>query len=146
VATFACVNPVETTADKLSALAWRVCAPQRAEETDDPTIRHLHDLAARETHATASSEFSRLVRQAAVADTRRRGVRAPRLVARIGETERRGHPSQCVRFHACCWKRIPNPRRGNEDWRDADRMEAEVLDSLVPGNGRTGARYSAATA
>ena len=31
VAAFACVDPVETAADKLSALAWRVCTRQRGE-------------------------------------------------------------------------------------------------------------------
>jgi hypothetical protein len=40
-------DPVETAADKLSALAWRVHARDRASPEDDPTIiRHLHDLAA----------------------------------------------------------------------------------------------------
>jgi len=47
---FACVDPVETAADKLSALAWRVCVRDRNSEDDDPTIvRHLHDLAALES-------------------------------------------------------------------------------------------------
>jgi hypothetical protein len=78
VAAFACVDPVETAADKLSALAWRVCARERGDANDDPTIiRHLHDLAALETHVTASPQFTRLVRQAAAADTGRRGGRAP---------------------------------------------------------------------
>ena len=47
VASFPCVDPVETAADKLSALAWRVLARDRTRPRDDPTIiRHLHDLAA----------------------------------------------------------------------------------------------------
>ena len=51
---------------------------EHGEENDDPTIiRHLHDLAALETHVTASPAFARLVRQAAAADTGRRGGRAP---------------------------------------------------------------------
>src|SRR5690242_21934483 len=42
-------NCLETAADKLSALAWRVCARDRARPGDDPTIiRHLPDLAALE--------------------------------------------------------------------------------------------------
>jgi EcoEI R protein C-terminal/Nucleotidyl transferase AbiEii toxin, Type IV TA system len=46
---FPCVDPVETAADKLSALAWRVRARDRTKPDDDPTIiRHLHDLAALE--------------------------------------------------------------------------------------------------
>jgi hypothetical protein len=59
-----------------------VCTRERGDANDDPTIiRHLHDLAALETHVAASSEFTRLVRQAAVADTGRRGARAPAAVA-----------------------------------------------------------------
>ena len=82
VAAFACVDAVETAADKLSALAWRVCARQRGEENDDPTIiRHLHDLAALETHVAASPAFAHLVQQAALADTGRRGGRAPAAAA-----------------------------------------------------------------
>jgi predicted nucleotidyltransferase component of viral defense system len=47
VASFPCVDPVETAADKLSALAWRDRARDRTRASDDPTmIRHLHDLAA----------------------------------------------------------------------------------------------------
>ena len=36
VPTFPCVDPVETAADKLSALAWRVCVRDRRSEKDDP--------------------------------------------------------------------------------------------------------------
>ena len=47
VPAFLCVDPVETAADKFSALAWRVHARRRGATDDDPTIiRHLHDLAA----------------------------------------------------------------------------------------------------
>jgi hypothetical protein len=47
IASFPCVQPVETAADKLSALAWRLHARRRGNDEDDPTIiRHLHDLAA----------------------------------------------------------------------------------------------------
>jgi predicted nucleotidyltransferase component of viral defense system len=38
VAAFVCVDPVETAADKLSALAWRVRARDRTKADDDPTI------------------------------------------------------------------------------------------------------------
>ena len=42
-----CISPVETAANKVSALTWRVVARNRASENDDATlIRHLHDLAA----------------------------------------------------------------------------------------------------
>lgn len=62
VAAAPCVDPVETAADKMSALAWRVAARDRGAENDDPTIiRHLHDLAALEDAITGSVEFSPLV-------------------------------------------------------------------------------------
>lgn len=42
-----CVDPVETAADKISALAWRTAVRDRDDPDDDPAvIRHLHDLAA----------------------------------------------------------------------------------------------------
>lgn len=44
---FPCIVLVETAADKMSALAWRVIERNRADPNDDPTlVRHLHDLAA----------------------------------------------------------------------------------------------------
>jgi hypothetical protein len=79
---FACVDPVETAADKLSALAWRVCVRDRGSEKDDPTtIRHLHDLAALEACVTTAPAFNTLLSQAANADTGRGGGRAPTNVA-----------------------------------------------------------------
>jgi len=74
VAAFPCVNPVETAADKLSALAWRVHARRRGTPDDDPTIiRHLHDLAALKFMVTASAEFVELVVKAAAEDRGRGG-------------------------------------------------------------------------
>ena len=74
VAAFLCVDPIETAADKLSALAWRVHARRRGSDDDDPTIiRHLHDLAALKKTVTTSSDFSRLVRKAMSEDTGRGG-------------------------------------------------------------------------
>lgn len=74
VAAFLCVDPVETAADKLSALAWRVSARRRGSDDDDPTIvRHVHDLAALKASVTASSDFAGLVRKAMSDDTGRGG-------------------------------------------------------------------------
>ena len=74
VMSFLCVDPVETAADKLSALAWRVHARQRGSAGDDPTIiRHLHDLAAHRASAEQSGEFAALVRNATAADRGRGG-------------------------------------------------------------------------
>lgn len=78
IAAFACVDPVETAADKLSALAWRVCVRERGSEDDDPTIiRHLHDLAALESRAAAAPGFASLVAATAKADAGRGGGQAP---------------------------------------------------------------------
>jgi hypothetical protein len=59
-----CVSPVETAADKLSALTWRVLVRDRGSTQDDPTlVRHLYDLAALEDLATQSPTFVPLMRQ-----------------------------------------------------------------------------------
>lgn len=74
VAAAQCVDPVETAADKLSALAWRVAARDRSADNDDPTIiRHLHDLAALEKAISASAEFGPLVLAVLQADRDRGG-------------------------------------------------------------------------
>ncbi len=58
----ACINPVETAADKLSALAWRIPNRVRGEANDDPAIvRHIHDLAALENLVKDDARFPRLV-------------------------------------------------------------------------------------
>ena len=78
ITAFPCVDPVETAADKLSALAWRVCVRKRGADEDDPTIiRHLHDLAALESRAAAAPAFAALVAETAKADTARGGGQAP---------------------------------------------------------------------
>ncbi len=42
-----CLSPIETAADKLSALTWRVLKRDRTSPHDDPAMmRHLHDLRA----------------------------------------------------------------------------------------------------
>lgn len=74
IASFPCVDPVETAADKLSALAWRVRARDRTRADDDPTIvRHLHDLAALERQVASAPRFAELVLAAAAADVGRGG-------------------------------------------------------------------------
>jgi hypothetical protein len=80
VPNFPCIDPIETAADKLSALAWRVCMRQRGAEDDDPTmIRHLYDLAALESHVAGAEakEFEALVRETAAADAGRGGTAVP---------------------------------------------------------------------
>ena len=78
VPVFLAVDPVETAADKLSALAWRVHARRRGAADDDPTIiRHLHDLAALGPAVGAAPEFPRLVHGALATDKGRGGEAAP---------------------------------------------------------------------
>lgn len=79
VANFPCVDPIETAADKLSTLAWRVCARQRGSENDDPRIvRHLYDLAALESYVAKDSGFAELVQQTVEEDTGRGGEGVPK--------------------------------------------------------------------
>jgi hypothetical protein len=74
ITAFLCVDPVETAADKLSALAWRVLARRRGSDNDDPTIvRHVHDLTALKPHVATSDDFRTLVRKAMADDTGRGG-------------------------------------------------------------------------
>lgn len=78
VSWFPCIDPIETAADKLSALSWRVCIRNRNSENDDPTIvRHLHDLAALEKHITEVPLFVDLVQRTVTTDTGRGGLAVP---------------------------------------------------------------------
>lgn len=62
VPAIACVSPIETAADKISALTWRVLSRSRSNKQDDPTlIRHLHDLTALANFITAYQDFPNLV-------------------------------------------------------------------------------------
>jgi hypothetical protein len=86
VPSFPCVDPVETAADKLSALAWRVLARDRSSPKDDPTIiRHLHDLAALEQHVALAPRFPELVLAAVEADAGRGGGTAGDAAAMFAE-------------------------------------------------------------
>jgi Nucleotidyl transferase AbiEii toxin, Type IV TA system len=78
VAAFPCIDVVETAADKLSALAWRVRVRRRGDAKDDPTIiRHLHDLAALEAAVASAPNFRELVLAAVTADIGRGGETDP---------------------------------------------------------------------
>lgn len=57
VAEILCLSPIEISADKLSALTWRILKRDRQLINDDPTIiRHLHDLSS--LHALLDSHTS----------------------------------------------------------------------------------------
>ena len=80
VSGFPCIDPIETAADKLSTLAWRVCTRRRRgkDQDDDPTIiRHLHDMAALESAVAGASGFPALARKTAEDDTGRGGEGVP---------------------------------------------------------------------
>lgn len=78
VQTFPFVDLIETAADKLSALAWRVCTRQRGSDNDDPTvIRHLHDLAALESHVANAPIFKDILLDTVAGDANRGGGHAP---------------------------------------------------------------------
>ena len=74
VPAFSCIDPVETAADKLSALTWRVLRRQRGRVGDDATlIRHLYDLAVLARTVKAAPAFAALALQAAATDVGRGG-------------------------------------------------------------------------
>ena len=58
----ACISPVESAADKISAIAWRIPDRVRGHEKDDPSlVRHLHDLALLKDQALADEQFPAMV-------------------------------------------------------------------------------------
>ena len=64
-----CLHPTESTADKISALCWRVLDRARGEMGDDPAlIRHLHDLAALGPRVIDDAKFPTLALQAMEGD------------------------------------------------------------------------------
>lgn len=80
VGTIACVDPIETAADKLSAFSWRSVVRDRASAKDDPAIvRHLHDLAALEAVVSASSTLPVLLAETLAADAGRGGEETIKL-------------------------------------------------------------------
>jgi hypothetical protein len=57
----ACIDPVETAIDKLSALVWRVPDRVREPRDDDPDlVRHIHDLVTLHQRATTHKNFKRM--------------------------------------------------------------------------------------
>jgi hypothetical protein len=72
VARIGCINPVESAADKLSALAWRIPDRLRGSPYDDPAlVRHIHDLALLKDSALAHEKFASLVAFAMAEDNQR---------------------------------------------------------------------------
>ena len=62
IANIGCIDPVESAADKLSAIAWRIPDWVRGGQDDDPyLVRHIHDLAILKDAALQHGDFSVLV-------------------------------------------------------------------------------------
>lgn len=74
-----CIDPVESAADKISAVAWRIPNRVRGSKRDNPAIvRHIHDLALLKDRALASPDFLRLVEKS-LRDDADRGRNNPSL-------------------------------------------------------------------
>lgn len=72
IANLACIDPVESAADKLSALCWRIPDRLRGHPEDDPAIiRHVHDLALLQAQALAHPHFPSLVQEVLKQDEQR---------------------------------------------------------------------------
>ena len=68
----ACINPVESGADKMSAITWRIAERVRGSENDSPDIvRHIHDLAILKDLAINNLQFTDLVKSALERDNNR---------------------------------------------------------------------------
>ena len=62
IAHIGCIDPAESAADKLSAIAWRIPDRVRGGQDDDPyLVRHIHDLAILKDAALQHGAFSGLV-------------------------------------------------------------------------------------
>lgn len=82
-----CINPVESAADKLSALAWRVPDRIRGGQYDDPSIvRHIHDLAMLKDKALSHSDFARLAKNAIKEDEGR--AKNDAALDKLGQSEK----------------------------------------------------------
>jgi predicted nucleotidyltransferase component of viral defense system len=85
VTSLRCVDPIETAADKLAALSWRVFEhkdlPSTRPEGDTTTklrdrslVRHVHDLCALENKVKGDANFFRLCRESVAGDENRGGA------------------------------------------------------------------------
>lgn len=104
-----CVSPIETAADKFSALLWRIPARDRSTELrsrgNDPTIiRHLHDLSALEDHVS-NDAFNEIVQGSFQMDRGRGGIEecetvrsASERVVEILRTEEAEYKEEYTRF------------------------------------------------
>jgi len=67
-----CIDPTESAADKLSALAWRIPDRVRGDANDDPAIvRHIHDLALLKDCALSNPHFKEMVTASMLSDNLR---------------------------------------------------------------------------
>lgn len=79
-----CISPVETAADKLSALTWRVLDRDRTRPNDDATlVRHLHDLAALSKTVKSSNQFNELAHKSLEKDAVRSKTTGSKILSPI---------------------------------------------------------------
>lgn len=91
VPSISCIDPIESAADKLSAIAWRIPDRVRGDQYDDPSlVRHIHDLAMLKDRALAYSGFAELVEKSmqgddgrAKNDTSLEGMAMPKKLAKM---------------------------------------------------------------
>lgn len=90
-ASILCLTPLETAAEKFSALLWRVNKRNRDDEQDDPAmIRHLHDLyMLRDYVCSKSKDFKEMVHASFDADedkpSRSVGMALPKAIEHMLE-------------------------------------------------------------
>lgn len=84
-----CLSPLETAAEKFSALLWRVNKRNRDDELDDPAmVRHLHDLCILKDYMLSESkDFQAMVHASFEADesklSRSTGMALPEAIERM---------------------------------------------------------------
>ncbi len=94
VASIACIDPAESAADKLSALAWRIPDRVRGGKYDDPSIvRHIHDLALLKDMALAHDKFSALAKASMTEDSSR-----PKNMSELADMAPRGRLELAVKI------------------------------------------------
>ncbi len=122
-----CVTPVETAADKISALTWRVL--DRGTRNDHTLVRHVHDLAALAPLAMVHEEFPELLHQLLEVDVTR-GATNPdldaltpveRLGAALDALAEQEHAADYERFVRAMYYGTENETPTYQDGLDAIR-------------------------
>lgn len=131
-----CVAPVETAADKISALTWRVL--DQGTRNDHTLVRHVHDLAALAPLAMVHEEFPELLHQL-LGDDAARGATNPdlnaltpaeRLAAALDALAGQEHAANYEGFVGAMCYGTENETPAYQDDLDAIRRLGQRLDSM----------------